>query len=371
MTLSVQITHAFSGFTIEAAFDAPAGVTVLFGPSGSGKTSVIRAVAGLLTPDQGQVKLDGETLLDTRNGRSKPVYKRSIGYIFQEDRLFPHMTVKRNLAYGARFAGDGTDAGFDRIVEMLGIGHLLERRPAGLSGGERQRVAIGRALLARPRLLLADEPLASLDEPRKAEILPYFERLRDEVDIPVLYVTHSVAELARLATTVVVMQGGRVVQQGPVGEVMSEPAVMGMGAGIRAAGAPLRARVTRHLDDGLTELDAAGTPLFLPQIDRAEGTQVRLRVAAHDVILSRERPVGLSALNILPGTVTSVRPGEGPGTLVSLSTPAGNLLARITQRSAKALELAQGVSCHAVIKTVAIAPEDIGGAPRTETRTEN
>jgi molybdate transport system ATP-binding protein len=328
---------------------------------------VIRGVAGLLTPDEGHVRLDDDVLLDTGTGRVLPPHQRHLGVIFQEDRLFPHMTVRQNLGYGRWFAKDSEPTvTFDRIVEMLGIGRLLERRPFRLSGGEKQRVAIGRALLAQPRLILADEPLASLDEPRKAEILPYFERLRDEVDIPVLYVTHSVAELARLATTVVVMQDGRVLRQGRVGEVMREPSMMGLGAGIRAAGSLLRARVVQHHDDGLTELDAGGTPLFLPKVDRERGAHVRLRVVAHDVILSRARPTGLSALNILPGKVTAIRSGDGPGTLVSLETSAGVVLARVTQRSAQALELSQGVQCHAVIKTVAIAPEDVGGdsAPR-------
>ncbi|MEM7598496.1 MAG: molybdenum ABC transporter ATP-binding protein [Pseudomonadota bacterium] len=359
MTLSVAITHAFAGFDLDVAFDAPPGVTVLFGQSGSGKTTVMRAVAGLLEAQHARITLGDTTLTDTAQNRAIPTHARQLGYIFQDARLFPHLTVRQNLDYGTRFARGRQGPSFDRIVGMLGIDHLLTRRPATLSGGETQRVAIGRALLARPRLILADEPLAALDEPRKAEILPYFERLQSELDMPVLYVTHSVTELARLANQVVVLKSGRVVQSGPVSDVMSDPA--GLGDSTRAIGSLLRATVQRHHADGLTELDAGGTALFLPRLDRDPGASVRLRVAAHDVILSRTPPTGLSALNILSGTVKSIRDGDGPGALVALSTPAGTCLARITKRSAAALDLAPGAECCAIIKTVAIAPEDIGG----------
>jgi molybdate transport system ATP-binding protein len=221
-------------------------------------------------------------------------------------------------------------------------------------------VAIGRALLSAPRLILADEPLAALDEARKAEILPYFERLRDEIAIPILYVSHSASEVARLATTVVALDAGRVVAQGPATEVLGDPSVLPAGA--REAGAVLTARVARHHADGLTELEAGGHALFLPRLPQDPGAQVRIRVAAHDVILSRARPEGLSALNILPGTIVEIRAGEGPGALVAADTPAGRLLARITRRSAEALGLAPGLPIHAVIKTVAVAPADVGGA---------
>jgi molybdate transport system ATP-binding protein len=213
-------------------------------------------------------------------------------------------------------------------------------------------------LLADPGLILADEPLAALDEARKQEILPYFERLRDEARCPILYVSHSPAEVARLATTVVVLQGGRVVRQGSASDVLSDPDVTP--AGIRAVGAVLRARVKAHHDDGLTELDAAGLSLFLPRVRQDVGAALRIRIAAQEVILSRDRPEGLSALNILPGRVGSIREGEGPGALVSLDTQAGRVLARITRRSAEAMGLEPGVRCHAVVKSVAIAREDVG-----------
>ncbi len=360
MSLSVEISHALETFELDVRFEAPPGVTVLFGRSGSGKTTVVNAVAGLVRPRAGRVAVDGWELFDTGKGHWLPPHRRRLGYIFQEGRLFPHLTVRQNLGYGRWFARrHGPGESMDKVVELLGIGHLLDRRPAVLSGGEKQRVAIGRALLAGPRLILADEPLAALDEARKAEIMPYFERLRDEVAVPVLFVSHSAAEVARLATTVVVLQDGRVVRQGPAAEVLGDPGVMPTGP--RGAGALLTATVRTHHADGLTELNAGGVPLFLPHVDRPPGHAVRIRIAAHDVILSREQPKGLSALNVLPGTVAAVRPGEGPGAILSIDTAAGHLLARVTQRSVKALDLRPGARCFAIVKTVAIAPEDVGG----------
>ncbi|MCW1931833.1 molybdenum ABC transporter ATP-binding protein [Pararhodobacter zhoushanensis] len=361
MSVSVQITHTQGAFTLDVAFEAPPGITVLFGRSGSGKTTLINAVAGLLRPQAGRIAVEDHVLFDSARGLFLPPHKRRLGYVFQEARLFPHLSVRQNLAYGRWFAPRSAPrADLSRVVEMLGIGPLLDRRPAALSGGEKQRVAIGRALLAAPGLILADEPLAALDEARKAEILPYFERLRGEV--PILYVSHSAAEVARLATTVVVLDQGRVIRQGPAAEVLGDPSVTPLGA--REAGALLLATVKHHHDDGLSELDAGGHALFLPHVAQSPGSTLRLRIAAHDVILSRARPEGLSALNILPAVVVEVRAGDGPGAMVSLDTPAGRLLARITGRSATALGLAPGVRCHAVIKTVAVAPENIG-APRS------
>ena len=205
---------------------------------------------------------------------------------------------------------------------------------------------------------MADEPLAALDEARKAEILPYLERLRDEVNIPILYVSHAPSEVARLATTVVALEAGRVIAQGPAAQVLGDPAILPIGA--REAGALITARVRRHHEDGLTELDASGIALFLPRIAQAPGSALRLRIAAHDVILSRNRPEGLSALNIMAGVVQDIRAGAGPGAIVAIDTAAGRVLARVTRRSALALGLAPGVSVHAIAKSVSVAPGDVG-----------
>ena len=355
--LEVAVRHGFAGFTLDAAFGAPPGVTVLFGRSGSGKTTVVNAVAGLLVPDAGRIALGDWTLLDTGAGVQLPPHRRRLGYIFQEGRLFPHMTVRQNLSYGAWFAPrDAPREQLGRVVEMLGLGPLLDRRPGALSGGEKQRVAIGRALLSAPRLILADEPLAALDAARKAEILPYFERLRDEVNVPILYVSHSASEVARLATTVVALDAGRVVAQGPPDRVLGDAEAMGA----RGAASVLSARVARHHDDGLSELVTAAGPLWLPRVDAREGATIRVRIAAHDVILSRTRPEGLSALNRLAGTIEAVRPGQGPGVMVTLETGGERLAARITRRSAEAMGLAAGQPCHAIIKSVSVAPGDVG-----------
>ena len=357
MTLQLSVRHSFPGFALEVDVTAPPGVTVLFGPSGSGKTTLVNAVAGLLRPDAGRIAAGEFVMLDTAARRFLPPHRRRIGYVFQEGRLFPHLTVRQNLLYGRWFAPrDARTESPARVVEMLGIGHLLARRPGALSGGEKSRVAIGRALLAAPRLILADEPLAALDEARKAEILPYFERLRDEVSVPILYVSHSSAEVARLATTVVALRAGRVVALGPPEQVLGDVAAVGA----RGAASVLTARVVAHHADGLSELATAAGSLWLPRVDEAPGNTIRVRIAAQEVILSRGRPEGLSALNILSGVITEVRLGDGPGALVVLAVGQDRLTARITRRSVGAMSLEVGQTCHAVIKSVAVAPEDVG-----------
>ncbi len=361
--LSVHMQHPREGFTLAVDFDAPAGLTVLFGASGSGKTSVIDAVAGLSHDATGRIAVGDQVLMDTAQDLHLPPHKRHLGYIFQDARLFPHMSVAHNLDYARWITRRPKDrTAFDRVVEMLGIGPLLSRRPARLSGGEKQRVAIGRALLARPKLILADEPLAALDDARKGEILPYFERLRDESDVPILYVTHSATEVARLATTVVALDAGRVIRQGTAAEVLGDPGFAP--GGLRDIGAVIEARVTVHHPDGLTELDAGGLPLLLPRVARSVGDRLRLRIAAQDVILSKTRPEGISALNILPGTVADIRQGDGPGAVISLDTAAGRVLVKLTRRSVQALKLDRGTSVFAVVKSMAVAPGDVGGAAR-------
>jgi molybdate transport system ATP-binding protein len=213
--LAVDVEKRLGDFSLNARFKSDNGVTAVFGPSGAGKTTLTNTIAGLITPDRGQITIDQTVLFDSQTRVNLPPYRRQIGYIFQEGRLFPHLNVRHNLDYGRRMRGLAGDPGeFERIVRLLDIAHLLERRPGKLSGGERQRVAIGRALLMRPSLLLLDEPLASLDVARKREILPYLERLRDEIGVPMVYVSHQAAELRRIATSVVLLESGRVTASG-------------------------------------------------------------------------------------------------------------------------------------------------------------
>ena len=360
MTLHIALQHHLGSFELDVAFEAPAGVTALFGRSGSGKTTVINAVAGLLRPDRGKVTADGVTLLDTARGVNLPPHRRRIGYVFQDARLVPHLTVRQNMLYGRWFAPKGTGVSLERIVDLLGIGPLLDRRPGALSGGEKQRVAIGRAILSNPRLLALDEPLAALDEARKAEILPYLERLRDEVHLPILYVSHAMAEVARLANTVVLMEAGRVTAAGPTADILSDPATA-PGLGLREAGAILTARVAAHEDDGLTRLDSSAGPLWLPRVSAPLGNSLRIRILAQDVMLATVRPEGISALNIFSATVQDIRQGDGPGVLVRLDFGGEAILARITRRSADILALAPGKRVFAILKAVSVAQENVGG----------
>ena len=360
MTLQIDIAHRQGGFDLQVAFAAPPGLTVLFGPSGAGKTTVVNALAGLLRPDRGRIAVGGRVLVDTAAGVFLPPHRRRIGYVFQEGRLFPHLTVRQNLAYGRWFAPRGAAReDMDRVIEMLGIGPLLARRPGALSGGERARVAIGRALLSAPGLILADEPLAALDEPRRAEILPYFERLRDQAGVPILYVSHSTAEVARLATTVVALRHGRVALVGPAAQVLGDAAAMGA----REVASILPARVVAHHDDGLSELEAPGGRLWLPGVAAPVGAALRLRIPAQEVILSPAPPGCSTPTGPAAGRIAQIRPGQGPGVLVTLDLGGARLVARLTRRSAEALHLAPGQPCHAIVKSVALAPQDILAAP--------
>ncbi|MEM7745478.1 MAG: molybdenum ABC transporter ATP-binding protein [Pseudomonadota bacterium] len=364
MSLLVAIRHTFPGFALDVAFEAPDGVTALFGHSGSGKTTVVNAIAGLLRPDAGQIVTAGSTLLDTTSGVDIARHRRRIGYVFQDARLFPHMTVRQNLLFGRFFARARGRNPAD-VIDLLGLGALLHRRPGALSGGERQRVAIGRALLAEPRLLLMDEPLASLDGPRKAEIIPYLERLRDAEAVPILYVSHDVSEVARLATTVVAMEHGHVVRSGPARDILADPDSV-PALGVREAGAVLDARVVSHdTADWLTELAVGVGPIWLPKIEAAPGTWLRLRISAHEITVARTKPEGLSALNVLPARVAAIREGAGPGAVLVLQVGEERLLARVTRRSLRELELTQGSTCFAVFKATAVARADIASAAGT------
>lgn len=349
MSLDVFLRHRFPEFSADVSFSAPVpGVTALFGPSGCGKSTVLSAVSGLLKADEVRIVLDGKVLSDL------PPDRRRIGVVFQDGRLFPHLSVKDNLLYGQRRAPPGP-IGLDETVELLGIGHLLRRYPARLSGGERQRVAIGRALLSQPRLLVMDEPLAALDAARKAEILPYLARLRDNLQTPVLYVSHAMDEIARLADTLVLMETGRVIGCGPVGEITARadlPLALG-----NDAGAVIPVEIAAHDDDrALTLLTAGGEARFLvPKIDRPLGSKLRVRIPASDVVLALERPSRISTNNIVPGTVRAVRAAPG-GKLALVEIALGDslLLSQLTPDSVAQLEIETGKPVLALFKSIAV-----------------
>ena len=361
--LSVAVQHPRGDFLLDAAFESGGGLTALFGRSGSGKTSLVNAIAGLIRPSRGRIVVDGEVLTDTARGVFVPARRRHVGYVFQEGRLFPHLTVRQNLLYGHWFAAKEKRASeVGHVIELLGIGELLGRRPANLSGGEKQRVAIGRALLADPRLLVMDEPLASLDEERKTEILPYIERLRDEFAIPIVYVSHAIAEVTRLATTIVVMSEGRVAAIGSTAEIMGRIDLFPL-TGRAEAGAILNTRIAEHdVRFGLTTLRTAAGDLRVPYIDMRLGARLRVRIRARDVMIALEPPRGLSALNILPGTVAEIGEAEGASVEMRLDCGGEALIARLTKRSVEALGLVPGRQVYAVIKSIAFDHQAFAGA---------
>jgi molybdate transport system ATP-binding protein len=344
----------YPGFSLDVDLDLPGrGVTALFGHSGSGKTTLLRAIAGLERVSGGRLVVNGETWQD--DAIFIPTHQRPLGYVFQEASLFPHLDVEANLQYGQkRVAESLRRVSLDQAVAMLDIGHLLGRKPARLSGGERQRVGIARALAVSPRLLLMDEPLAALDHALKQEILPYLERLHDELDIPVLYVSHAPDEVARLADHIVVMQGGKAVASGPLGDTLARldlPIKLGEDAGV-----VLDAVVAARDEEWhLAHMEFAGGRLWVRDHGLPLGHPARVRILARDVSLARAPMTGTSILNTLPAIVVdSVDDAHPALTLVKLRVGESPLLARLTRRSAHALELAPGQLLYAQIKAVAL-----------------
>ncbi len=358
--MKLRIKHQFPDFTLDLDLDAGNGITALFGRSGAGKSTIINAVAGLLRPDEGHLEIDGEVLMDTGRNIHTPPHKRRFGTVFQDARLFPHLTVAQNLDFGTRYAPKGSKIPRDDVIELLGLNAMLTRAPNTLSGGEKQRVALGRALLSAPRMLLMDEPLASLDATRKHEILPYLEHLRDgPLKLPILYVSHAIEEITRLADTLVLLRDGNIAAQGPLRDVMSDPAAVPL-IGVREAGSVIEATVLSHDSDGLTTLKLRAGRVILPTVNAPVGAQLRLRIKAQDVMVARTRPTGISALNILAANVTGIHEGAGPGVALSLDIGGETLLARITRRALEDLNLHIGSTCFAVLKSTTIAPTSIG-----------
>jgi molybdate transport system ATP-binding protein len=342
-------------FCLDVDLDLPQrGISALFGHSGSGKTTVLRAIAGLERAPGGVVALGDDVWQDDARGVFVPVHKRAVGYVFQEASLFPHLSVRANLEFGRRrvpvherrFAPEP-------VTALLGIADLLERRPDGLSGGERQRVAIARALLASPRLLLMDEPLAALDLRRKLEILPYLERMHEELAIPIVYVSHAPDEVARLADHLVLLDAGKAVASGPLTETLARVDLPPSFAD--DAGVVLETVLAGHEEDALSRLEFAGGALFVGRRREAVGTHLRCRIHARDVSLALDRPQGTSIVNRLPAVVTAVAATDTPGhVLVQLRMGDSPLLARITERSRRELGIAPGLRLWVQIKGVAL-----------------
>jgi molybdate transport system ATP-binding protein len=353
--IEARLTVRRPDFTLDVGLALPGrGVSALFGPSGCGKTTCLRAIAGLERAAAGHLRVNGEAWQDDARGLFLPAHRRSIGYVFQDANLFSHLTVQRNLEYGMRrVSAEQRRVSLPQAVELLGLAHLLARRPHSLSGGERQRVGIARALLTSPRLLLMDEPLASLDMQRKAEVMPYLARLHDELDMPVIYVSHAMDEVSRLADHLVLLAGGRVLASGATAEVMTRldlPLAHG-----DAASAVISAVIGGH-DPAyhLSHADFAGGRLSVPMLATGVGQPVRVRIQARDVSLTLRRQDDTSILNILPATVLALAE-EAPGqVMVALDAGGTQLLARLTAKSVDALQLQPGKAVLAQIKSVAV-----------------
>ena len=354
--LSVEVNTRRGAFALSAAFEAPTpGVAALFGRSGCGKTTLINVIAGLIDPDSGSVSLDGQVLLDTRSGIRVAAESRRIGCVFQDARLFPHLRVEANLRYGLKRANGGHYVSFAEVVDLLALEPLLARRTHQLSGGEKQRVAIGRALLAQPRLLLLDEPLAALDAARRDEVLPYLERLRDQLAIPMVYVSHQFEEILRLATHVVLIESGSTVAQGDIGHMSLRPELRRI-VGPDAVGAVVDGEV-QGVDAGvgLARVRIGAGELRVAAAGLAAGSRVRVQILARDVIIAVEEPRGLSVRNAVRGVISDIAPDGPDAALVSIDVGGTVVLARVTVAAAQDLDLRTGRRIWALFKSVGIA----------------
>ena len=353
--IRARLRIARADFSLDVDLDLPGhGITALFGHSGSGKTTCLRAIAGLERAADGYVALGDEIWQDESRGLFVPPHRRALGVVFQEASLFAHLSVRRNLEFGQRRApAEQQHFSLPEVAELLGIGHLLERSPGSLSGGERQRAAIARALLAGPRILLMDEPLAALDLRRKREILPYLERLHRELSIPVIYVSHAPDEVARLADHLVLLDAGRAIASGPLNNVLSRidlPAAFADDAGV-----VLDTVIDGHEEDHLSRLRFPGGQIWVSQRPEPVGTPLRCRIHARNVSLALIPQHHTSILNCVSATVVDLAATSTPGQLLVRLDCAGEpLLARITERSAKRLEIRPGLALRAQIKSVAL-----------------
>jgi molybdate transport system ATP-binding protein len=374
--LSVAVTKRHGSFSLDARFELPTpGVVALFGRSGCGKSTLVNIIAGLLGADSGRVALDDEALLDTARGIHVPPERRRIGYVFQDARLFPHLSVAANLGYGARRAPAQHYVKLDTVAGLLDLGSLMNRRTHQLSGGERQRVAIGRALLSQPSLLLLDEPLASLDAARRGEVLPYLESLRDQLAIPMVYVSHDFDEVLRLATHVVLMESGKTIAQGGVGEMSLNAGIRsiigadavgaivdGTVLGTDASNGLMRVRVGHgelKLEAAAPGLSAAGrgTPITgssRPLVSPAPGAKLRVQLLARDLMVATQRPQHLSVRNILGGVITAVTGDDAESDLIAIDIGGTVIMARVTKAATLELALEPGLPVWALVKAVSL-----------------
>ena len=362
--LSVAAIKQRGSFRLDAAFELPTpGVVALFGRSGCGKSTLIDIIAGLLEPDAGRVALDETVLLDTQRGLDLPPERRGVGYVFQDARLFPHLRVAGNLRYAQKRASAAAYVDFDTVVSLLDLAALMDRRVHGLSGGERQRVALGRALLSQPRLLLLDEPLAALDRARREEVLPYLETLRDRLAIPMVYVTHNFDEVLRLATHIVLMQAGAVIAQGGIGEMSLDPHLRAL-IGPDEVGAIVEG-VVLGLDaaGNLTRLQVGRGEIHVPARGLVVGTKLRVQLLARDIIVSTRVPLHLSVRNSLAGVVTSIQSDEADSDLITLDV-GSPLLARITKAATRELGLEPGMPAWALVKSVSLRGHAFAARPK-------
>ena len=353
--ICVDVALALGSFHLDVAFENDEGITALFGRSGAGKSTTINLIAGLARPDRGRIALDGTALVDTERGIFVPPYRRHVGLVFQDAQLFPHLTVRQNLLFGRWFASPKNhSASFASVVEALGISHLLQRKPNGLSGGEKQRVALGRALLAAPKFLLMDEPLASLDMERKLEILPLIERLREEFRVPIVYVSHSVDEVARLASRVVVMEQGRVIAIGGVEDALG-PGLRNTRVSRFERSSVITGRLKGTDAYGLTQISHPAGTIWLTGRARPIGREARVVVKATDITLAKARGEGLSVQTTLAGKISEIEMDDGPIAGVSIALDGhGQLFALATRKAIDALGLGKGDRVFALVKAVAL-----------------
>lgn len=360
--INVDIEERLGAFHLQVKFSTEAAIVGLFGRSGSGKTTIVNAIAGIGRPTRGSINVNGHVFYDAARGIDLPPDQRRVGYVFQDALLFPHLDVQTNLTYGERLRVPSERIiARERVVDLLGLSKLLARKPRSLSGGEKQRVAIGRALLAQPRILLMDEPLASLDVPRKIEILDYIERLRDEFAIPIVYVSHSVAEITRLSDTVVLLSEGKCLAVGSVEDVMGRSDLR-PATGRYEAGSLIEATVVRYDPESqLTTLAFDGGELRVPGINTPSGGRLRVRIRARDVSLALTRPADVSILNVLPGRVTSIGgDGDEPVAEVEVAVGAVNVSARVTRYSVNELRITPGQAVFVMVKAVSFDQRTVG-----------